>query len=110
MGHAGTRKMQSCKTLHPFPCPTTATSLAASANLRQPQTCHLVDEAAQALTVARNGVVIQPPLNNTSQPAAGFTERAMSAFLQLLFDLLKRSTHTLGNRLAMNRQPAVLLR
>ncbi len=45
--------MTSRETLHPSPRPTTATTLTAAANYFQPKTSHLVQEAADALTVAR---------------------------------------------------------
>jgi len=55
---------------------------------RQPKPSDLIDESTQAATVARNGMIVQPALHNTPQPAARFAERVMHTFPQLLFDLL----------------------
>ena len=81
--------MQTDKPMHSFPCPRAATTLTPPTDHRQPEPCGLVNEATQAMTVARDGVIVQPALHNTSQPAARFAERTMHTFSQLLFDLPK---------------------
>ena len=61
--------MQPCKSLHPRPSPIAATTLTAPSDHRQPESCDFIDETAQALAVVRDGVIIQPALHNTPQPA-----------------------------------------
>ena len=72
------------QTVHPLPRPARATSLAAATNDMQPQTSYLVHETTDPVTVARNGMIIQPALHNTSQPAGRFAKWPVHAFSQLL--------------------------
>ena len=67
--------MASAKTSHPSPRPATATSLNTAAEYFQPETSHLVHEAADAVTVAGDGMIIQPALDNASQPTGRFAKR-----------------------------------
>ena len=67
-----TGEMTSRKTLHPSPRPATATALTTAADTMQPETSYLVHEAADAVTVAWDGMIIQPSLDNTSQPSGRF--------------------------------------
>ena len=60
------RKMTPAKALHPRPRPATATLLTAAADYAYPKTSYLVNKAANAATVARDGVIIQPTLYNAS--------------------------------------------
>ena len=110
MSDAWTRQVPSDKPMHSCPCPLAATTLTPPTDHRQPEPCDLIDETAQAVTVARDGVIVQPALYNTPQPAARFADRTMHPFPQLLLDLLKGRTHAFGNRVTMDREPAVLLR
>ncbi len=110
MGDAGTRQMQTDEPLHSVPCPLAATTLTPTTDHRQPEPSDLVNETTQAATVARDGVIVQPALHNTPQPASRFADRTMHTFPQLLLDLLKGRTHTCGYRVTMDREPAVLLR
>ncbi len=66
------RKMAPAKALHPRPRPATATMLAAAADYAHPMTSHLVSKAADAATVVRDGMIIQPTLYNASQPSGRF--------------------------------------
>ena len=104
MSDAGTWQMQTDKPMHSVPCPLAATTLTPSADYRQPKPSDLIDETIQAVTVARNGMIVQPALHNTSQPAPRFADRMMHTFPQLLFDLLERRTHTFGDRVTMDRR------
>jgi len=88
MSDAGTWQMQTDKPMHSFPCPLAATTLTPSADSRQPKPCDLIDEPTQAVTVAWNGMIVQPTLHNTPQPATRFADRTMHTLPQLLFDLL----------------------
>ena len=110
MSDAGTGQMQTDKPMHAFPCPLAAATLTPPTDHRQPVPSDLIDEPTQATTVARNGMIVQPALHNTPQPATRFADRTMHTFPQLLFDLLKGRTHTFGDRVTMDREPAVLLR
>ena len=49
--------------------------MTATSNHVQPQTGHLIDETTDPVTVARDGVKIQPTLNNASQPSSRFAKR-----------------------------------
>ena len=69
------------KTLHPLPSPTATATLAAFADHGKPQLDDFIDETAEALAVARDGMVIQPALNNSPQPAARFAKWAMFTLL-----------------------------
>ncbi len=73
-----TGEMTPGKALHPGPRPTTATTLTTVADDFQPQTSHLVHEATDAVTVARDGMIIQPALHNASQPTGRRSQRAVS--------------------------------
>ena len=84
--------MQTDKPMHSFPCPLAATTLTPPPDHRQPEPSDLVDEPTQAVTVARDGVIVQPALHNTPQPATRFADRTMHTCPQLLFDLLKGRT------------------
>jgi len=110
MSDAGTRQMQTDKPMHSFPCPLAATTLTPPTDHRQPKPGGLVNETTEAMTVARNGMIVQPALHNTPQPATRFADRTMHTFPQLLFDLLKGRTHAFGYRVTMDREPAVLFR
>ncbi len=93
---------------HALPRPTTATALAASAERAEPVASYLADEAGQAVAVAGDGMIIQPALNNPSQPTARFAYWAVHPLLQPDFDRLEGRAHALGHTVAMNREPAVL--
>ena len=86
MKYAGTRKVEARQALHPFPSPTRPTALAAAANHLKPQTSDLVDKTTEAVTVAGHGVIIQPALNNASEPAARFTQWHVHPLSQLTLD------------------------
>ena len=88
MNDAGTRKMKPRKTLHSLPGPTTLTTLTAAAKYRQPVTSDLVHETAEAVTVARHGVIIQPAPYNAPQPTARFAHRSVHSLSQFCLDLL----------------------
>jgi len=62
---------------------------------RQPEPSDLIDEPTQAVTVARNGMIVQPALHNTPQPATRFADRTMPTCPQLLFDLPKLNQSSL---------------
>ena len=85
--NAGTRKMFAHQTVHSSPSPT-ATSLAAAADTAKPQTSHLVNKTTDAVAVARNGVIIQPTLHNTPQPATRFAKWPVHSLSQFYFDRL----------------------
>ena len=102
--------MTSHKTLHPSPRPTTATSLAAAAKHVEPKTSYLVHETTNAVTVARDGMIVQPALHNAPQPTGRFAKWPVHAFTQFCFDRLERGTHAFGHRMPMDREPAVLSR
>ncbi|MEZ6032830.1 MAG: hypothetical protein R3C17_07045 [Planctomycetaceae bacterium] len=102
--------MQTGEPLHSGPSPLAATTLTPTPDDRQPEPGNLVNETTQAVTVARDGMIVQPTLHDTPQPAARFAERTMHTFPQVLLDLLKGRTHSFGNRVTMDREPAVLLR
>jgi len=53
------------QSVHTLPCPAT-TSLATAANDVKPQTSYLVDETTDAITVARDGMIVQPSLDNST--------------------------------------------
>ena len=78
--------MASTKTSHPSPRPATATSLTTAAEYFQPETSHLVHEAADAVTVAGDGMIIQPALHNASQPTGRFAKWPMHSLSQLCFN------------------------
>ena len=86
MKDAGTRKVDARQALHPVPRPARTTTLAAAANHLKPQTSDLVDKTTEALTVAGHGVIIQPALNNASEPAARFTQWHVHPLAQLTLD------------------------
>ena len=77
MDNAWTGEMTSRETLHPSPGPATTATLTAAADYFQPKTSHLVHEAADAVTVARDGMIIQPALHNASQPTSRFAKWAV---------------------------------
>ena len=91
--NARTGEMTSRKTLHPSPRPATTTKLTAAADYPQPETSYLVHEAADAVTVARDGMIIQPTLDNASQPASRFAKWAVHSLSQFRFDRLQGRTH-----------------
>ncbi len=70
MGNPRTGQMTPCETLHPFPGPSFGSSLATAANHAKPQACDLVHETADVVTVARDGMVVQPALHNASKPSS----------------------------------------
>ncbi len=58
MYDAGTGKTEPRETLHSLPRPTTATTLTAATKRSKPVAGDLVHETADAVTVARDGVII----------------------------------------------------
>ena len=107
MGDACTRKMLTCKTLHPIPRPTFATALTATTEHVKPQTSYLVNETTNPVAVAWDGVIVQPALDNTTQPASRFTYGTVHSLSQFFFDRLQSRTHTLRNTVAIDRKPAM---
>ena len=65
MDDARTWEMSSGETLRPRPGPTLATALAAASKHTKPKASYLVHKTADAVAVARDGVIVQPPLHNT---------------------------------------------
>jgi len=108
MDDARTGKMTPGKTLHPIPRPTTATSLTAAAEHVEPKTSDLVYKTANAVTVARDGVIIQPALHNTPQPTGRFAKWPVHSLTQFSFDRLECGTHAFGHRMSMDREPTLL--
>ena len=98
------------KAAHPFPRPATATALTPTTNQPQPNTAHLVHETTNPPTVARHGVVIQPTLHDAFEPASRLAQRAMHSLPKFRLNRLQRRTHTFRYRVAMDREPTVLLR
>ena len=72
MDDARTREMMPRQALHPCPRPAVTTSLAAAANHLEPLTSDLVHNTTDAVSVARDGVIVQPALHNVSQPTGVF--------------------------------------
>ena len=107
MDDARTREIAPRQTLHALPSPAAASPLTAAAKLPQPVTSHFVCETAKATAVAGHGVVVQPALYDTPQPAARFAKRAVPAFPQGRFDRLQRGPNAFGHREPMDREPAV---
>ena len=93
MDDVRTGEMMPRKALHPNPCPTPATSLAASANHPEPQTSDLVYESTDAVTVAWDGMIIEPSPHNASQPTGRFAKWSVHSFAQTSFDRVERGTH-----------------
>ena len=87
MDDAGTGEMKPRKTLHSLPCPTTVTTLTAAAKHGQPVASCLVNETADAVTVARDGMIIQPALHDTPQPTTRFAHRPVHSLSQFRLDL-----------------------
>ena len=108
MGDAWTGEMTPREALHPFPCPSVASSLATAANHAKPLTSDLVHETADAVTVARDGMIIQPALHNASQPSSRVAKGVVHSLSQFRLDRLERGTHAFGYRVSMDREPAVL--
>ena len=108
MNDARTGEVEPRKSLHSLPRPAAVTSLAATTKLKQPVASYLVHETVDAVTVARDGMIIQPALYNTPQPTTRFAHRSMSSLAQFCFDLPQLGTYAFGHRMAMNREPALL--
>ena len=87
MDDAGTGKMKPRKTLHSLPDPTTATTLTAAAKHGKPVSSYLVKETADAVAVARDGVIVQPALHYAPQPTARFAHRPVHSLSQFRLDL-----------------------
>ncbi len=87
MNDAGTREMKPRNTLHSLPRPPMATTLTATAKYGQPVASYLVNETADAVTVARDGVIIQPALYDTPQPTPRFAYRPVHSLSQFRLDL-----------------------
>ena len=102
--------MASRKTLHPSPRPATATTLTAAADYFQPKTSHLVHEAADAVNVARDGMIIQPALYNASQPASRFVKWPVHSLSQFSFDRLQGRAYAFRHGVTMDGEPALLSR
>ena len=79
--------MLSHQMVHSLPSPT-ATSLAAAANDVKPQTSYFVHESADPVAVARDGVIVQPSLDDAAQPASRFAKRPVHSLAQFRFDRL----------------------
>ena len=103
-----TGEMASGETLHPSPRPATATTLTAAADYFQPKTSHLVHEAADAVTVARDGMIIQPTLDNTSQPTGRLAKWPVHSLSQFSFDRLQGRADAFRHGVAMDGEPAAL--
>ena len=90
-------KMTPGKTLHPRPCPATTTILAAAADYSHPKASYFVNEAADAATVVRDGMVVQPAPHNASQPSARFAQWMVHSLSQVRLDRLQGRTHAFGH-------------
>ena len=102
--------MLASKSLHPLPSPASTATLAAAADYGKPQLGDFIHEAAEVSAVARDSMVIQPALNNTPQPATSFAKRSVHTPLELRLDLCEFGTHSLRNRVTVNRKPTMRLR
>jgi hypothetical protein len=109
MKDAGTRKMFTHQTAHTIPCPA-ATSLTTATKYVKPQTSYLADETTDSIAVSWDGVIVQPPLDNSTQPASRFAKWSVHSLLQIRFDLLQGRTHTLRYAVTLDRKPAMLSR
>ncbi len=87
MNDVGTRKMNPRETLHSLPGPPTATTLTATPKYSKPVSSYLVDKTADAVTVARDGVIIQPAPHHPPQPATRFAHRPVHSLSQISLDL-----------------------
>lgn len=101
------REMARHKTLHAFPRPATATSLTAATYRVQPETRNLLPETVYPPHVERHGMIVQPALDNMSQPTSRFTERTVRPLTQVLADLMERRPQALADAVAMDGEPAV---
>ncbi len=97
------------QTVHTLPCPA-ATSLTTATNHVKPQTSYFVDEATDSVAVSRDGMIVQPPLDHSSQPASRFAKWSVHSLLQSRFDLLQGRTHTLRYAVTLDGKPAMLSR
>jgi len=93
MDDAGTRKVTPHKATHAVPRPTMATALTTSANHTKPITSYLVHETADAMSVARDGMIVQPALHNRPQPTSRFAKRPVHSLPQRRLDRLERPAH-----------------
>ena len=87
MNEAGTGKMKPRQTLHSLPGPTTTTTLTATSKCGKPVSSYLADETADAVTVAGDGVIIQPAPHNAPQPTTRFAHRPVHSLSQCSLDL-----------------------
>lgn len=108
MNDAGTWEMKPRETPHSLPGPTMATTLTTAAKHRKPVASNLVPETADAVTVARDSMIIQPSPHNAPQPTTRFAHRTVHSLSQFRFDLPQCGTHAFGHRMSMDREPAAL--
>ena len=87
MNDEGTGKMTPRYALHSFPGPPTATTLTAASKYGKPVSSDLVDKTTDAVTVAGNGVIIQPAPHHTPQPTTRFADRPVHSLSQISLDL-----------------------
>jgi len=107
MDNMGTWKMFSHQSVHTLPIPAT-TSLTATANHVKPHTSYLVNKTSNPVAVARDGMIIQPTLDNSSQPAGRFAKWPVHALSQFYFDHLQCRTHAFSHRMSMDCEPTIL--
>ena len=106
MDDTRTGEMTPHQAVHPSPRPAAATSLATAAKHLEPKTSYLVHETTDAVTVAWDGMIIQPTLHNTPQPTGRFAKWPVHSFAQFRFDRLECGTHAFGHRMSMDRELA----
>ncbi len=107
MENTGTWEMPPHEAFHPSPGPAATTALTPSTKGTQPVTNHLLNETFQLPHVAGDGVIVQPSLNNTSQPASRFAGGPVHSFTKFYVDLVESSTHAFAHAVAMEHEPAV---
>ncbi len=87
--------------------PGVAILLRATAQLPKPQTHQTAYEPSQPSKAGRHRVVVQPPVEHTTQPAGRLRLGAVSPAAQNLRNALQGPRHSLRRRLASQLEPTV---
>ena len=95
------------KPFHTDPGPALLPFLASVAYDAQPKSDYLINEAIDALGVARDSMVLQPSLHDRTQPPRGFTQGAVHAFAKPNLYGGQRRAHAFGDGKTSNREPAM---
>jgi hypothetical protein len=107
MADLGAGEMERHEAGHPFPRPAAAAALAAATDRLQPEARNALEVSVHLAGVERHGMVSQPTVDHTPQPASRFPQRTVHPLAEFLTELMERRPQAFAAAVAMDCEPPV---